>query len=375
MPRKKKTKVTAIIGAQLGSEGKGCVVYHLRDEFKYAVRTGAPNAGHSFVDEGQLFKMQTIPCTWPNRDCQLVLGAGALINIELLHSEIAMIFEHEGDAHGEFAPIRSRVLIDQNAGILEPRHHAEEGGVEGEIHKRMGSTGEGVGAARIDRIRRDPQKFRLVRTFRDGGLVGDAMAILDAFKTDSIYDTTQVLAEAIANGEPILLEGTQGSGLSLVHGAWPHVTSSDTNAAQLAADAGIPPQHVTDVILVARTYPIRVAGPSGPLKNEVTWEEMSARVGHRVEERTTVTKKIRRVGEWDEALFDKAVRLNAPTEIALTFMDYLDPNCRNQTKMKSLSKKGRDFVTYVEKTWGVPVTLIGTGFDNTAGWTCINRRK
>ena len=63
---------------------------------------------------------------------------------------------------------------------------------------------------------------------------------------------------------------------------------------------------VTRVLLVARTYPIRVAGNSGPLKNELTWEEISRRVGKQVMERTTVTNKIRRVGEWDEELLDNA---------------------------------------------------------------------
>ena len=70
---------------------------------------------------------------------------------------------------------------------------------------------------------------------------------------------------------------------------------------------------VTRVLLVARTYPIRVAGNSGPLKNELTWEEISRRVGKQVVERTTVTNKIRRVGEWDEELLDNAITLNRPT--------------------------------------------------------------
>jgi len=352
------------VGAQLGSEGKGCVVYYLRNQFDLAVRTGAPNAGHSFVDRGKLFKMQTIPCTWPNRKCALVLGAGALVNARLLATEIAAIEAHEGDID-----VRTRLVVDDQAGILEPRHREEEGGVDGAMHKRMGSTGEGVGAARIDRIRRDPEKFRLV-----GHLDGAALEQEQMIGSFSGGDTTITLAGALAGGKRILLEGTQGCGLSLVHGAWPHVTSSDTNAAQLAADAGLPPHSVTDVVLVARTYPIRVAGSSGPLAKEITWDEMSARVGRRLEERTTVTDKIRRIGEWDEALFDKAVRLNGPTEIALTFMDYLDPGCAGETRMKALSKKGLDFIHYVERTWGVPVTLIGTGF-GARGWTCINHRS
>jgi adenylosuccinate synthase len=350
--------VVALVGAQHGSEGKGVVSYHLRDEFEYAVRTGAPNAGHSFTHDGKLYKMQTLPCTWPKEDCGLVLGAGALINLEVLERELKL-------AEKVDKRIRERVFIDHNAGILEPRHHQEEGGIDGEIHKRMGSTGEGVGVARRDRISRDPAKFRLASQLQETWL---------NLGLGETTDTVTLLSGAITDGRNVLLEGTQGCGLSLIHGAWPHVTSSDTNAAQLAADAGVPPQWVTDVILVARTYPIRVAGLSGPLHNELSWETMSERVGRKVEERTTVTRKVRRIGEWDEALFNKAVTLNAPSSIALTFMDYLDPKSKGATNVRGLSAHALNFVAYIERTWGVPVKLIGTDFDETKGWTCIDRR-
>lgn len=351
---KKLGKVVAIIGAQLGSEGKGVVAHRMSHEFGIAVRTGAPNAGHSFVEGGKLYKMQSVPCTFANKDCLLVLGAGALINVSILFDELERI-EHNFDSN-----IRSRLKIDGNAGILEERHHHEEGGVNGSMHKRMGSTGEGVGPARRDRIARDPEKFRLARDVPE-------------LKEFIVENTPMLFSRALENGTNILLEGTQGSGLSLVHGAWPFVTSSDTNAAQLAADAGIPPQYVDEVILVARTYPIRVAGNSGPLAKELTWDEMSVRVGKKVVEYTTVTKKQRRIGEWDEDMFAKAVALNAPTQVALTFMDYLSPEDANKTKFDKLSDKAKDFVHYLERTFNVRVSLIGTGWSETEGWVCVER--
>src|SRR5690606_242933 len=102
-------------------------------------------------------------------------------------------------------------------------------------------------------------------------------------------------------------------------------------AAQLAADVGLPPHLVTRVLLVARTYPIRVAGNSGPLKNELTWEELSRWIGKQVVERTTVTNKIRRIGEWDEGLIDRAVTLNGPWSMALAFMYYWRPEDAGKT--------------------------------------------
>jgi adenylosuccinate synthase len=355
--KRKAGRVVALVGAQNGSEGKGVVSYHMKDEFSVAVRTGAPNAGHSFVHKGKLFKMQTLPCPWPNRDCYLVLGPGALIHMKTLAAELEA-------AESVERGIRERVFVDYNAGILEPRHHEEEGGIHGEMHKRMGSTGEGVGPARRDRIMRDPSKFRLARHLtQEFNALGVELA-----------DTAWLVNDQIDRGHSVLLEGTQGSGLSLIHGPWPFVTSNDTNAAQLAADAGVAPQLVSEVILVARTYPIRVAGNSGPLTGELSWEEISRRVGRPVEERTTVTRKVRRIGQWDETLFENSVRLNRPTEIALTFMDYLDPKARGAEDIVKLSGDALDFVHYIERTYDVSVSLIGTDFTDTEGWTCIDRR-
>lgn len=350
---KKRGEVVALVGAQLGSEGKGVVSHLMAKEFNICVRTGAPNAGHSFVENGKLYKMQTIPCTWPNRDSVVILGAGALINEKIFKRELQMIREVD-------PTIDSRLYVDNNAGILEERHHEEEGGIHGEAHKRIGSTGEGVGPARRDRIMRDPSRFMLAR---------DA-----EWLKPFLLDTVDFLHQSIVDGHRVMLEGTQGSGLSLIHGKWPHVTSSDTNAAQMAADAGIPPQWVTDSIVVARTYPIRVAGASGPLKNEVTWDDLSVRIGKKVVEYTTVTKKQRRIGEWDEEMFAKAIKLNAPSMVALTFLDYLVSEDSGKTAFGRLSSKSMDFIHYLERTFDVKVQLIGTGFDESKGWSHIDRR-
>lgn len=344
-------KVVALVGGQLGSEGKGVVASYLANSFDVAVRTGAPNAGHSIFHDGKVFKMQSIPCTWTNPNCKLVIGRGALLNVEIFLREVEWIRRYDPN-------IDDRLVIDAKAGILEERHHKLEGGVHGKLHKTMGSTGEGVGAARVDRMARDPKKFRFA----------DQVPELAKWIGP---DTPGLLREERMRGATILLEGTQGTGLSLIHGSWPHVTTSDTNAAQLAADAGVPPQHVDEVILVARTYPIRVAGPSGPMKGEKTWDEMSAIVGRPVEERTTVTNKVRRIGEWDEDLMRLAVTLNEPTSIAITFLDYLCPEDIGKTKLADLSDKARSFINYVDRSFG-KVTLVGTGWDPKKGWSCVD---
>lgn len=349
-------RVTALIGGQFGSEGKGVVSAHVADKYGVYVRTGGPNAGHSFVFKNKLYKMQCLPCGWINEDAVLVLGPGAVVNPDVLIREIKMIEEVYPD-------IRDRILVDERATALLPEHVRAEGHTKGEIHQRIGSTGEGVGAARLARIGRDSDTcYRM----------GD-VSFPDEYRGMLHPDTPMALRAARRSGVNIMLEGTQGFGLSLTHGFWPYVTSHDTNAAQLCADAGLPPTALTDVVMVARTYPIRVAGNSGPLAGETTWEKMSKHVGKEVEERTTVTKLVRRIGEWDETLLDMACTVNDPDEIVLTFLDYLCPECEGATSESELSDKAKSFIDYVERRFESRVHLVGTGFSPTEGWCYVRR--
>lgn len=344
---------TIVVGAQYGSEGKGALVQAEAHKFDIHVRVGAPNAGHSIVVGGKLFKMQIIPCGWCNPSALLVLGRGALINLSLLRRELA-------DVSAVDASVADRLRIDPLAGILEDRHHQEEGGIDGEGHKRIGSTGEGVGAARLDRVRRDPRSFRLARDCANEDVNGRPLWSYFQPDTPKLFRTDR----------SVLVEGTQGSGLSLIHGQWPYVTSNDTNASQIAADCGIPPLGVSAVWLVVRTYPIRVAGTSGPLRNETTWEAITLSRGQRTIEHTTVTRKVRRVGLFDWERLDAAVVLNRPTAVAITFMDYLYPELTGCFSDECLSSSARDFVGRVERACNAPVRWLGTGWGEN-GWSYI----
>lgn len=302
-------KMSVLVGGQYGSEGKGLIAAHLADRYQMHVRVGSPNAGHTIYWKGAKHVMQSVPCGWINPRAEIVIGRGALINMRQLMLELDHIREYYPDFLG-------RLKIDSKAGVLDEKFHEEEGGVDGEMHRRIGSTGEGVGPARIARLRRDPEQFRLFEEVAEE--YGLEMCVTDC--------TPALIADAQDRGDNVLIEGTQGSGLSLLHSHWPYCTSVDTNAAGIISEVGIAPARVTDVIMVCRTFPIRVAGNSGPMKGEISWAELSDRCGKELVERTTVTKKIRRVAEWDDDLFATSCLYNAPTEIALTFCDYVDPD-------------------------------------------------
>lgn len=350
--------VLAVVGAQYGSEGKGVVVASIAWKYGVHVRVGGPNAGHTFNHRGVVYKLQTVPCGWVNPSAKIVIGRGGIISPELLIKEIKEIRKVEPN-------IVDRLYIDHNAAILDDRHHNAEGGVNGELHSRIGSTGEGVGAVRLARIHRDPKQYGTI-----AGYLEEYGSKIDLPLRDRLFDTVELLNRWVDEKEQILLEGTQGSGLSLLHGPWPYVTSADTNAGQLAVDCGLAPTVVNRTLLVARTFPIRVAGNSGPLKNELTWGHISNRIGEEVEERTTVTRKVRRVGAWDEQVFQRAVMLNRPTSIAITFLDYLNPEDKGKSVFTDLSTESKKFISYVESMANCPVALVGTGGH---GWNVASR--
>lgn len=347
--------VDVLIGGQYGSEGKGVVAAEIARNYGLSVRVGGPNAGHSFTHRGRLWKMQALPCSWVDEGSRLAIGPGAIINLSVLEREIEAVSEVDPD-------IRERLFIDPRAGIIDPHHVAEEGHTDGDIHKRIGSTGEGIGAARRGRMMRGAERFVQVKDRSRTQLAGKS---LGSYFAD--------IPEMISLTENTLLEGTQGFGLSLIHGEWPYVTSADTTAAQLAADCGVPIKKVRDIIMVIRSYPIRVAGNSGPMKGEIKWEELSGRLGRSVEERTTVTKKVRRIAAWDERLFQRAVLLNGPTKLVLTFADYMEPENYMANSWDDLTPNTRAFIKQIEETSGAPVVMVGTGFDETNGWSYVNR--
>jgi len=332
-------RTTIVVGGQFGSEAKGKVISFLAEEFDVATRVGSPNAGHTVLENGKIHRLQQIPATFMNPNCALCISAGALIDPGTLKREV------------EDTNTRDRLIIDPRAGIIEEEHRKQER----ELTERIGSTGEGCGAALASRIWR--KEFRLAK---------------DALNGYRITDVAEFINRGIDEGKNILIEGTQGFGLSLYHGTYPFVTSRDTSAANFLAEAGISPLLVDEIILVIRTYPIRVAGNSGPLPGEISWEELSRRIGREVKEETTVTQRVRRVAEFDMDIVRRAIMVNRPTQIALQFLNYLFPQDEGKNSWHSLTQEAREYIERLERDLCVPITIIGTARSNEA---MIDRRR
>lgn len=227
--------------------------------------------------------------------------------------------------------------------------------------KAIGSTGRGVGAATARKVLRDiaSPPVRLAQQVPD----------LKPY----IRPTLPLLDDAFAAGQRVMLAGTQGSGLSLHHGFYPHVTSRDTTVGGCLGEAGIAPSRVRRIVMVCRTYPIRVESPpaedrtSGWMSRDLTWQDIADRSGIPLEEllkaeRTSTTNRQRRVGEFDWALLRKAASLNGPTDVALTFVDYLTIKNRAARRFEQLSEETIRFIAEAERVASAPISLIATRF-------------
>jgi adenylosuccinate synthase len=341
--------VDAIVGGEYGSEGKGNIAFYLAEEYDLLVRVGGPNAGHKvFLQTGESYTHHHLPSGTRAGEAQLLLGPGNVINPDALLQEIA-----DCDVNQE------RLAIDRHAMVIEKADIRREQ----YLSESIGSTKQGVGWATARRVLRGAdRRMAAVRTAEE---IPDLKPFL--------CDATDKLEDAYSRGFRIMLEGTQGTGLSLYHGLYPHVTSRDTGVAGSLSEAGIAPHRLRRCILVCRTYPIRVENPSqkdssGPMSIELTWTEVERRAEVprgtlRRSERTSTTDKQRRVGEFEWDLLRRSALVNGPTDIALTFVDYFGKENRDARRFDQLTSEALLFVEEVERVAGAPVSLISTGFD------------
>ena len=339
--------VDVIVGAQYGSEGKGNVCAALSGDYAVLMRVGGPNAGHKVRDPDFTFR-QLPSGSAHNRVAKLLIGAGATIDVDILLDEIAQLDEL-GYAIGP------RLAIDPRAVVIEASDRDyENAGLEG-----IASTRQGVGVATARKIvgrSRGDDLGAKVRLARQAPELAPFVRRVD-----------HELEAAYAAGLAIMLEGTQGTDLSLHHGDWPNVTSRDTTTAGCLSEAGIAPGRVRRVVMVTRTFPIRVGGTSGDFAaGEIGWRDVADRSGIALEtlerdELGSVSKNLRRVGAFSLEQVRRSAVLNGATDIALTFVDYLAASNAAATTRQALDAGALALIERIERVVGVPVTYVVKG--------------
>lgn len=388
--------VDVVVGGQFGSEAKGHVTQQVikrridNDAGKQApvlnLRVAGPNAGHTAYAlvhhrggdfnpdpmggttpwvENRAFAFRQLPVGIIEDAAQVFCGiaAGSEIELPVLLAEIKEVKD------AGLWPRHRLLLVDPEATMLDDSDHGSERAAE--LVERIGSTGKGIGSARSKRIMRTAKRLAddpaAIKALSDAGALVRSVALLYSVpEAQSGYNIQY----------QVVIEGTQGYGLGLHAGAYPQCTSSDCRASDFLAMAGLSPWAIEGqrlkVWVVFRPFPIRVAGNSGPLARETTWGALGL-----PEERTTVTKKVRRVGRWDPELAEAAVRANGggyahtlqTVVMALSMADQIDPDLAGVVDPAVIYANPNitDFIEMMQTQTGAVVDLVTTS-PSTAVW-------
>lgn len=377
-------KFNVILDQAWGSSGKGKTSAWLADHFGVTAVSSSnfPNAGHTAsFEDGTKFIAKAIPTAAILKkvkgvgiDCFISPGSG------FDPSQLSREWRECGFP---------RLFIHSRASLVGHEHKArEQAGMESTKH--IASTMQGSAAAMVDKILRKSD-VRLAESFW-GDLDTKHM---DETLGDEIMDRLRILTalefrtttrNMIKSGQTWLHEGSQGYALSIDHGShYPHCTSRNCTLQAAMDHMAVPPSMVGDVYLNLRTYPIRVGnvvedgkqvGFSGdfyPDCEELTWEDVASRSGMPYavakelaeRERTTVTKRIRRVATFSMDGLRDAAAVNGATKLVVNFAQYLnwkDAGLKGgKEAFSKLSRETRKFVDEVQEASGVPVALVGTG--------------
>lgn len=397
--------IKIVQGAQFGSEAKGMVALAVarKDGVNWAVRTGSVNAGHTVVVGDKRIAFQQLPVSCVDRDVNIVIGPGAYICPHTLR--------HELEVSGLKA---GRLFIDHNCGVHLPSYTTEA--KEAARNVKIGATGKGCAEAIIHKIKdRGVGKPLLFRDYMCEFGFGNLRSRLT--------DTAKLLTSAYDVGDSILIEGTQGELLDFHCGPYPFVTSRQTISASWVAECGLSPALNYDIILVARTFPIRVAGPSGPMPDEISWAALAREMNSRMEslgkspiildkylvefechrevclrdlldqerpqeeidltlnthalksvsgeclaalsklfETTTVTKRLRRISRLSVDQLRDTVYKVRPKYVVLTFVNYVFPELATEHNPgRNLSTSALRYVEKLEKDIGAPIRYVTLG--------------
>jgi adenylosuccinate synthase len=412
---------TVVVGTQWGDEGKGKLTDLLAKESGMVVRyQGGHNAGHTIVVDGNTFALQLLPSGVLYDHVVPVIGNGVVVDPKVLLAEMDQLTASGVDC--------SRLVLSGNAHLIMPYHQELDALTERHLGRnKLGTTKRGIGPTYADKAARvgirvqdllDAKIFRqkldvvlkeknlvLAKVYNRLPLSANDIAArdldefaprLEPFRGDSVA----VVHDALAAGQPILLEGAQATFLDLDHGTYPFVTSSNPVAGGACVGAGIGPRDITSVIGIAKAYVTRVG--SGPFPTELT-DEVGDLLVERGHEFGTNTGRRRRTGWFDAVMIRQAARLNSLTEIALTKLDVLDtlpalkvcvayesqgkrydhmpyhqsvlhdavpiydelPGWQEDTsaatELHHLPAAAKDYVQFLAEQTGVPITRVGVG--------------
>ena len=335
------SKITTIVGAQWGDEGKGKITDFFASESDYVVRFhGGNNAGHTVIVNGKTFKLHLIPSGVIYGEPLSVIGNGVVVDPKALINEIGYL-KNKG--------IEPKLMVSDRAHVIMPYHIALDGALSNHQEDlAAGSTNRGIAPVYADKMYRngirmidllEPDVFneKLSKGYNfNKGLIENALGRSLDYTKKEIYktyikygkilkpyisDVSVELFKAYNKGKNILFEGAQGMSLDVDHGIYPYTTSSNTAAGHVSIGTGVSFKSVNRTIGVVKAYLSRVG--ESPLPTELK-DKTADYIRESGGEYGTTTGRPRRIGWLDLVQVRQAVRVNGLTEIALTKLDVLN---------------------------------------------------
>ena len=416
-----KGQVDALLGIVFGDEGKGKVVDFVTPHYDVVARfAGGPNAGHTIIFDGKKFVLRSIPSGIFDENKINIIGNGCVVAPDLFMAEA-----RELEAAGY--QLTERLHISRRAHLILPTHRVLDRAYEAAKGKsKVGTTGKGIGPTYSDKAARiglrvgdiendfapkyEALKARHLQILADLGFTDfditeeekKWMEGVEYMRKFHLSNTEQEINRALAEGKSVLAEGAQGSLLDIDHGTYPFVSSSSTTAGGVCTGLGVAPNAIRRVYGIFKAYSTRVG--SGPFPVEL-FDETGDTIRHIGNEYGAVTGRNRRCGWLDLVALRYAIMINGVTDLVMMKSDVLDtfetirvctayrkgdevttempydtegweavyedlpgwntPLTDIRTE-EALPQTFKDYVAYIEKATGTPITILSVGPDREA---------
>lgn len=412
-------KIDVLLGLQWGDEGKGKIVDYLAPQYDIVARfQGGPNAGHTLKFGGQKFVLHTIPSGIFRDGLRNLIGNGVVLDPITLARELKAL----DDVGTKY---RDRLFVARKAHLILPTHRFLDLASENAKGKeKIGSTLRGIGPTYMDKTGRNglrvgdiekpdfrkryealrAKHLELASIYPEVGFELENeeekwFASLESLRTLRWVDGEYFLHQALEKGERVLAEGAQGSMLDVDFGTYPFVTSSNTITAGVCTGLGVSPTRIGEVIGITKAYCTRVG--SGPFPTELH-DDTGERLRREGAEFGATTGRPRRCGWIDIPQLKYTIMLNGVTRIAITKLDVLNhfaeiraavayqidgqqtehlpfdlcdagilpvyrdfkgwnQDLAEDTDMDTLPQAALEYVAFLERELGVPVSMVSVG--------------
>lgn len=413
-------KVDVLLGLQWGDEGKGKIVDVLAPRYDVVARfQGGPNAGHTLEFDGIKHVLHQIPSGIFRTQTRNVIGNGVVLDPIVFKTEIEKLSKYKLD-------VRSNLFISKKATLIVPSHRLLDQAYEkAKGDQKIGSTLKGIGPSYQDKIGRQGLRvgdilsadfiakfnkltgihFDILKShsidYNWPELEKQFFEAVDFLKGFNLIDSEYFINDELQKKAKVLAEGAQGSLLDIDFGSYPFVTSSNTVTAGACTGLGIAPSRIGEVYGIFKAYSTRVG--SGPFPTELLDEE-GEKMRKEGNEFGSTTGRPRRCGWIDLPSLKYSIMINGVTQLLMMKADVLSifPVIKVCTRYKladgsitetmpyefvnqkivpvytelpgwntplsgsketDLPANLLSYVSFLENSLGVPITLISIGPD------------